>query len=162
MSNILILYYSRTGKSRWVAQELGSLLAADVEEIREKKKRSGVLGFIGGIKDSLLKRPAELANEPSTQGRTVIVLGMPVWANNPPPAVRTYLSRHAGADLTGRKICAFCTFDGSGGNATLDTVARLVPQGLCERLALKKPRPGEADLAGKLEQWARRIKSLGE
>ncbi|MCD6377573.1 MAG: flavodoxin family protein, partial [Planctomycetes bacterium] len=59
MDKILIVYYSRSGTTRMVAEKLAKLLEADIEEIRERKERAGTLGFFIGIKDSILDKPAE-------------------------------------------------------------------------------------------------------
>jgi len=151
VKEIVIAYYSRTGVTRKVAEQLAALLDADLEEIREAKDRSGVLGWLGAGKDSTLKREAELTSEHSVEGRKTVVVGMPVWGFKPPPAVRSYLKK---VNLAGKKVCAFCTFDGSGGDRTLEAVAELVPGGLAARLPLKKP-AADPNLGATLKEWAK-------
>ncbi|HUT58333.1 MAG TPA: hypothetical protein VNA25_10840, partial [Phycisphaerae bacterium] len=85
--------------------------------------------------------------------RQTLVDGTPVWAGGPTPAVRAYLGA---ADLEGKRVCAFCTFDGGEGK-TLAKLAALVPGGLVETLALKKPAK-DADLDAKLADFAERIR----
>jgi flavodoxin len=153
MKPIVIACYSRTGVTRQVAGQLAALLDADLEEIREAKDRSGVLGWLGAGKDSTLKREADLTSEHNVAERKTVVIGMPVWGFKPPPAVRSYLKK---VDLAGKKVCAFCTFDGSGGDRTLDAVAEMVPGGLAARLALKKP-SADPNLAAILKDWAKQV-----
>jgi len=155
MADIVIVYYSRTGKTRMVAEKLGATLGADVEEIREAKSRGGVAGFWGGVKDALFKRKAELASEHTAEGRKAVVLGMPVWAASPPPAIRQYVQA---VDLKGKKLFAFCTMDSSGGKGTLSKLAEMAGDELLETLELKKP-DKDSRLDEKLNDFANRIKT---
>ena len=155
MSNTVIAYYSRTGKTRMVAEKLAAILGAAIEEIHETKSRAGGTGFLGGIKDTLLKCPAELAGKHTTAGRTAVVIGMPVWAACPPPAVRAYANA---VDLAGRKIFAFCTYDGSGAEACLQKLAGMVGGTVLETLSLKKP-DKDPGLEARLREFADRIRA---
>jgi len=158
MDKILIVYYSRTGTTRMVAEKLAKLLEADIEEIRERKERAGALGFLVGIKDSILDKPAELISTHTIEGRDIVIIGMPVWADAPPPAVRAFVRQY---DLTGKKIFAFCTHRGSGGDKTFAKLADMLPEKLVGTLALKSPQR-DPQLEEKLKQWVEQIRSLVE
>ena len=155
MAEILIVYYSRTGKTRMLAEKLASLLAGRVEEIREQKDRSGARGFLSGGKDALLGRPATLTSQHSVEGAKAVVIGMPVWANRPPPAVRAYLDA---LDLTGKPVCAFCTHDGSGGKKTFAALEGLLGRPLRETIEFKKPKADDPGLLARLQEWAERVR----
>lgn len=158
MSDVLVVYYSRTGKTRMVAEKLASLLAADIEEITEKKDRSGAMGFLAAGKDTMLSRPAELTRVPDPGQRRTVVVGMPVWAWRPPPAIRAYLRK---VDLTGKTVCAFCTSDGSKGKGTFRKLNALLPAPLAETFSCVKPKADDAELAQALAAWAEKIQALG-
>jgi flavodoxin len=40
----LVVYYSRTGTTRKVAEAIAGILRCDIEEVVDTKKRSGILG----------------------------------------------------------------------------------------------------------------------
>lgn len=153
MKQIVIAYYSRSGVTRKVAEQLAAILDADLEEIREGKDRSGVLGLLSAAWDSALKREADLTSEHNVEGRKTIVIGTPIWAFKPPPAVRSYLKK---VNLAGKKVCAICTFYGIGGDRVLDAIARMVPGGLAARLPLKKP-AAQPNLAATLKEWTKQV-----
>jgi len=153
VKEIVIAYYSRTGATRKVAEQLAALLDADLEEIREAKDRSGVLGWLGAAMDTTLKREANLTSEHNIAGRKTVVIGMPVWGLTPPPAVRSYLKK---ADLAGKKVCAYCACLATGGGRTLEAVAKQVPGGLAARLALTRP-AADPNLAAILKEWAKQV-----
>lgn len=157
MSDILVVYYSRSGKTRSVAEKLRELLSADLAEITEEKDRSGAFGYLAACKDSMMKRPADLRHVPSPTEYRIMVIGMPVWAFQPPPAIRAYLQA---VDLTDQSICGFCTYDGSGGDRTLDALHEMLPNGLAERFQWKKPKPDDPRLLQALADWAEKIRAL--
>lgn len=159
MNPIVVVYYSRTGKTRHVATELAKLLGADLEEIVEEKDRSGVLGYLGGGRDAMKKTASKLTSHHDLAGRKLLVMGMPVWAFAPPPAVRGYLEA---VDLAGVKLAGFATMDGSGGERTLDALAGLVPGGLAGRLVLKKPTAGDPQLAADLAAWVAKLREVAQ
>ena len=157
MSDILIVYYSRTGKTRMVAEKLAGLLDADTAEIREAKDRSGVLGFVGAGKDTMLKRAVELVAAPDPGGHRVVVLGMPVWAYQPPAPVRTYIGQ---VDLSGKALAAFCTSDASSGKGTFKALDELLPNPLSATFECVKPKADDAELQQRLADFAQHIRQL--
>ena len=165
-----------SSKTRLVAEELAKLLGADLEEIQENKDRSGMLGFLSGGRDATLHRPSELISRHSREPRRIVVLGMPVWAWGPPPALRAYLAAYplgpsgqaAGAGPTEQppagaaraKVCAFCTHGGGGGKRTFSTLGELVGGELALTFEWKNPGAGDPVLMAAIKEWAEKIKIL--
>lgn len=143
----LVVYYSRTGTTRGVAETLAERLNADIEEIVDRKRRGGILGFMGGGKDSLLKKTADIdepRRDPGEYG--LVVIGTPVWASSMTPAIRAYIEQKAPALPD---VAFFLTTGGSGIDKTFEKMAELCgkqPQatlGLKQR-DVKKGAAGEA------------------
>ena len=89
----LIVYYSRTGRNRILAEELQKAIGADIEEIVELKNRQGTWGYLMGGLDSFLRLKTKIKTgevDPSDYALTIVVA--PVWLFRIPPAVRTYLT----------------------------------------------------------------------
>jgi hypothetical protein len=42
----LVVFYSRTGNARFVAQTIAARVSADIEEVIDLKKRSGIIGYL--------------------------------------------------------------------------------------------------------------------
>lgn len=47
-----VIFYSRTGNTRKIAEELSNSLKCDTEEIVDTQKRSGVFGYIRSGRDA--------------------------------------------------------------------------------------------------------------
>ena len=94
---------------------------------------------------------------PDTGPYGVVLLGMPVWAFQPPAPVRAYLAR---TDLTGKTVCAFCTSDGSSGKGVFKSLGKTLPKPPAETFHWVKPRPDDAELDRALAEWAGKVKGL--
>jgi len=108
----LVVYTTQGGNTRRVAEDVAALLGADVEQVVDKKKRSGFFGFIFSGRDALGKKLTEI--EPVQKDPAqydLVVLGTPVWAGNITPAMRTYLQRHAGR--LPKRVAFFATAAGT-------------------------------------------------
>lgn len=121
----LVVYYSRTGNTKFVAEKITTELNAGSEEIIDKKKRSGSLGFaISGL-DATRDKETEKEETRKQPGEyDLIIIGTPVWNSRLTPAVRTYLKRN---DLSGKKIALFCTNQGSETDRTFRAMKELTP-----------------------------------
>jgi flavodoxin len=111
-AKILVVFYSRSGFTRVVAQDLARVLNADLEELVDTKHRGGVLGYLRSSLDAALKRLTTLKPLMKEAGTYDIVLvGTPIWNASMSSPVRTFLTRY-NAGL--RKVAFFCTYGGSG------------------------------------------------
>lgn len=92
----LVVFYSRTGTTRRVAETLARALAADLEEIREKRDRLGVRGYLRSGFDAGLQRWVPIEPLGRDPGRyDLVVVGTPVWNMSLSAPVRTFLANNA-------------------------------------------------------------------
>lgn len=95
---VLVVYYSLTGNTARVAEDIAARLNAEVETISDQRKRSGLWGHLRAVTDTIREAPAQIANfrKDPTQ-YVLIVVGTPVWAAKMTPAIRAYLRITRGA-----------------------------------------------------------------
>jgi hypothetical protein len=94
---ILVVYYSRSGHTARVAEDLATRLGADREGLRDRKSRRGLLGYLSAVYDSMHERPAELTGlDKRPEDYALTLIGTPIWAGNITPAVRAYLQANHG------------------------------------------------------------------
>lgn len=106
---VLVVYYSRTGNTKRVAEDIARALGADMELLVDKKDRSGASGYLIAGKDAARENQADLApvtKDPAAYD--LVVVGTPVWAWNMTPAARAWLAAHKDA----LKTVAFFTLAG--------------------------------------------------
>jgi flavodoxin len=132
---ILVAYYSRTGTTRIVADELARRLGADVETITDAKNRRGLFGWLGAGRDASRKSKTAigpLKYDPSAYD--LVLLGTPVWAWNMTPAIRTYILANRERF---KKVAFFCTMGKNGDVKTFAGMADLCGQKPLATMALR-------------------------
>jgi len=108
----LVAFYSRTGTTRKVAENLAGKLGADVEDIIDTADRSGIIGYIKSGKDALQKKLADIKpTDKNPEDYEMVIIGTPNWASKMAPAIRTYISNNKSKI---KKAAFFCTQGGSG------------------------------------------------
>jgi len=55
---ILVVFFSRTGTTRGVAEGIARATGADLEELREARSRLGILGWLRSGYEGTYRRPA--------------------------------------------------------------------------------------------------------
>ena len=102
---ILVVYYSRTGKTQRVGLEIANKLGADKEDIADMKDRRRIIvGWLISGKDASLQKTTKIQYKKDPSKYDLVVIGTPVWAWTIPPAIRTYL-----ADNEFKKVAFFAT-----------------------------------------------------
>jgi hypothetical protein len=96
----LVVYYSLSGNTARVAQEIARLARADIEVLRDfdREPPLGFLGYVRAALDALRGKPGRLgALACDPHNYALIVIGTPVWAGRMTPAIRAYLERYKDA-----------------------------------------------------------------
>jgi flavodoxin len=111
-SRTLVVFYSRSGTTRRIAEALAAALKCDLEEITEPKPRTGFLGYIRSLLEARRKRPSIIApKKHDVSSYDLVVIGTPVWAWSLSSPVRAYLMATA-SQLP--EVAFFCTFGARG------------------------------------------------
>jgi flavodoxin len=152
----LVVYYTRTGTAKFVAETVAAELGSDVEEVVDLKKREGKLGWLSAGKDASGEKLTEIAPAKRVPvDYDLIVLGTPIWAWRPTPAIRTYVKQN---DLSGKKVALFFTSDGNPKQAVEKTKA-LLPNSTCiGDLVLPKALENKEGTAKKIAEWCNTLK----
>jgi flavodoxin len=147
----LVVYYTRTGNTKFAAETIAAEIGADVEEVVDLKKRQGRLAFLSSGKDAMQGNETQIAQtNRNPTDYDLIVIAQPVWAGSPVPAIRTYLSKN---DLSGKKVALFFS-DSSVGKA-FEKTKELVPNStVVGELALPgKGFENKEETKKKIEDW---------
>ena len=92
MSDILCIYYSRTGNTKKAMEEIAAALDAELAELRDNADRSGWRGWLRCGLDAMRKdtRPvAPLETARPLGDYRLVILGTPVWAGRSIPVLRS-------------------------------------------------------------------------
>lgn len=146
MSKTLVAYFSASGITRTVAQNVAEAAGADIYEIKpavlytksdlnwmNPKSRSSIEMNNKEMRPELADTDAPIADYDT------IILGFPIWWYVAPTITNTFLESY---DFSGKKIILFAT---SGGSGFGNTVAELKPSApgaeIIQGLRLKRRTP---------------------
>lgn len=93
-----VLYFTRSGNSKRVAEKIAAGLGVEVIEITDNKNWAGVLGYIKAGYHASFDKSVDIKVNGNIEGVDQYVVVSPTWAGGPAPAVRRFLK---GIDSTG-------------------------------------------------------------
>ena len=130
MSKVLVAYFSASGVTARVANELAQADNADLFEIRpEVPYTAADLDWRNKQSRSTIEmadpdcRPAIAGCVKNMDEYDIVFVGFPIWWGREPSVVDTFLDRY---DFTGKKIIPFCTSGGSGIGKTAQRISSIV------------------------------------
>jgi flavodoxin len=153
----LVVYYTRTGNTKFAAETIAAELGADIEEVIDMKNRQGRLAFMSAGRDAMSGKETEIAHpKRNPTDYDLIVIAQPVWAGSPTPAIRTYLNKN---DLSGKKVAVFFS-DTNLGKAVEKTKALMPNSTFVSELALpSKALETKKEAEKKIVEWCDTLKT---
>jgi flavodoxin len=151
----LVVYYTRNGNARFVAETIATEIGADVEEVIDLKKRSGILGWLSGGRDAKQGKETEIApTKKAPADYDLIVIGTPIWAGKPTPAINTYLKKN---DLSGKKAAAFFSQGGKKPQG-INQVKALVPNSIwIGELSITNSLKNKEECKKQIAEWCKTL-----
>jgi flavodoxin len=93
--NTLVVFYSRSGTTKQVAESIAKYLGCDIEEIVDTQKRSGILGLIKSGRQAMQKKMTTLQPlQKDVSSYDLVVIGTPMWAGRISVPVFTFISQN--------------------------------------------------------------------
>ena len=126
--NILVVYFSHTGNTRVIAEQIRNATDADIFEIQPVKDYPTDYQTLvdQAQKEINADYKPELKAKVENIGQyDVIFVGSPCWWGTIAPPVATFLSSY---DLSGKTIAPFMTHEGSGMGHSEADIKKLCPK----------------------------------
>ncbi len=129
----LVVYYTRTGNTKALAEQISKELDADIEGLLDLKARTGVVGTASAyLRPRATTEIDEMMHNPKDYD--VVIVGGPIWWFSSVPAVNAFLSNYKEQIIksaffytfdkdTRNKISAFPDMEGFLGKTPVATVA---------------------------------------
>ena len=130
--NVLVAYFSATGTTKKVAENLAKATGGDLYEIKPVKAyTSADLNWHDSNSRSSVEmndpksRPEIVIGDLSVETYDTIFLGFPIWWGTAPKVVHTFLEKY---DFSGKKIIIFATSGSSGLGNTANTLKQSISE----------------------------------
>ena len=124
----LVLYYSETGSTKAVAEELQKQLGADIECIE------AVTPYTGNFQETMQRGQREMQSGEGPELKPlkkkisdydVIFLGYPIWFGTYATPIISIVKKY---DFAGKTIVPFCTFGSGGLNTSSEALKKALPK----------------------------------
>ena len=156
-NKILVVYFSHSGNTREIANQIHKSVGGDIFEIQAVKpypydydavvqqaKQELDSGYIPALKTIF----------ENIKSYDLVFIGYPNWCSTVPAPVRTFLSEY---DFSGKTIVPFCTHEGSGLGRSATDISKLCPKSaLLNGVAIRGSVVKTAQ--NKVSEWLREIK----
>ena len=150
----LVIYYSRSGNTKRIAEQVATALGADLEAIADPTVRSGLRGYQRSGFQAFFHRTVDIgpvARDPASYD--LVVVGTPIWNVSLSSPVRSYLRRYR-ASLPA--VAFFCTCGGMGMARVFAQMARESRQQPKATLVVREAELATA--ASAIERFARDLR----
>lgn len=131
---VLVVFYSRSGTTRLLADAIARATQGDLEELRERHSRRGLIGWLRSGYDGTYRRSTTtlpLRHHP--RDYDLVFIGSPTWNQSLSSPVRGFLSTYH-TQLP--EVALFATCRGRGAEAVIEQMAALLPKPPLARLSL--------------------------
>jgi len=152
----LVVFYSRTGTTKKVAEAIAEKIGAEIEEIKDTVDRTGAKGYLISGRDAMKKRLTKL--EPfwhDLSDYDLVVIGTPIWGWNMSVPARAFITEQKEKF---KNVAFFCTMGGSGGQRAFSGMEEIIGKKPLATLALTTKEVVSGDISGKIDSF---IGSLG-
>lgn len=115
---ILVAYFSHSGNTKGIAEDIQKKTGADIFEITTVNKYSSDYNTVLDEAKAELNdnaRPALSAKVENMGQYQIVIIGFPIWWGDMPMALYSFLDEY---DLSGKTVLPFCTHGGSGLSGT--------------------------------------------
>lgn len=155
---ILIAYFSHSGNTREIANQIHKNVGGDIFEIQATKQYPK--DYDAAVKQA--KQELESDYKPELKTRVdnikeydLIFIGYPIWWGTYPAPVKSFLLT---CDLTGKTLIPFCTHGGSGLGGSVADISEQCPKSVVlDGLAVRR---NDAKTSQKIvSEWTSSVKS---
>jgi len=158
LPRILVVYYSRTGTTRQVAEELARALDADLEAISDPAHRLGRLGYLRSLFEGTFRRLTPIGPRVhDVRSYDLVLLGSPVWTASLSSPVRSFLRLHGGRL---QAVGFFCTCGGWKPERALAQMAREARKEPVASLVLKNKVVSRGEAGPAIRDYVDRIRRV--
>ncbi|MFA5925393.1 MAG: flavodoxin [Parcubacteria group bacterium] len=152
----LVIYYSRTGTTKKVAEMIAEKMGADIEEIKDTVDRSGVKGYLKSGRDAMKKRLTKLMPlQKNLAEYDLLIIGTPIWGWNMSAPVRTFVTDQKDNI---KNAAFFCTMGGSGDERAFSEMEEIIEKKPKDVLSLMTKNVATGGFEEKVNEFVNSIK----
>jgi hypothetical protein len=133
-AKVLVVFFSRTGTTRCLAEHIARATHGELEELREHRSRRGIMGWLRSGYEGTYRLSAEiLPLRRSLRNYDLVYVGSPTWNQALASPVRRFLADNAGVLPN---VALFATCAGKGASAVIAQMSEMLTRPPLATLAM--------------------------
>jgi flavodoxin len=160
---VLIVFYSRTGHTRLLAERLAEALQGTLAPITERRSRAGFRGYLRSAWEAWREaEPSIRAVREKPRDFDLLLVGTPIWSWKLASPVRAFARAHAKGV---KRVAFFCTMGASGALGAFGELETIYGRRAEAALALTEAELADIDGAipqRKIAQFVSRLRAADE
>ena len=154
----LVVYFSLTGSTEFVAKIISEQLDADLCEVIDRKHKKGKLIYLKGGSAAFREKLTKIEVDKSIENYDFIIVGSPIWAGKITPAIRTFLSQN---DFTQKKGAFFITLGGDKPEKSIENMRRTTGfSSVVKELAVSNTIEDKKEVKKMVVEWCQEMKTI--
>lgn len=124
---VLVVYYSKTGNTKVIAEQIRQLTGGDIVEIEPEKAYPDDYRQLTELAKKEISeglKPALKTKVENFKDYDIVFVGSPCWWGTVASPVASFLSEN---DFTGKKVVPFMTHGGSGLGHSVADIKKIIP-----------------------------------
>lgn len=160
--NILVVYFSHSGNTRYLAEQIHSRVGGDMLEIKAVQPYSSDYNTVveqAKREKNTNARPKLAVRIPNLKPYDLVFVGYPSWWGTMPMAMFTFFE---GNSLAGKTLIPFTTHEGSRFGQSVSDLKRLNPRStILDGLAIRGRSVKNSSTQKEISQWLNRLNLPG-
>ena len=153
----VVVYFSLTGNTKFVAEKIAQQLDADLCEVIDKNYKQGKMLYIKGGAAAMREKLTDITVEKPIDDYTLVVVGSPVWAGKIAPAIRTFLVEN---NFSNKQVAFFVSIGGDKPEKTFTNIIKTVElEPIIDGLGVTQPLENKADAETQITEWCNQLKN---
>lgn len=153
----IVVYYSLSGNTKFVAEKIAEQLDADLCEITDKNFKKGRMLYVKGDMAAMREKLSDIEATKSIENYDLVVVGSPVWAGKIAPPIRTFLVNN---NFSEKQLAFFVSIGGDKPEKTFENIRKTTElEGIIEGLGVTQPLQNQADAQTKINIWCNKLKN---
>ncbi|WNZ30377.1 MAG: NAD(P)H-dependent oxidoreductase [Candidatus Bathyarchaeota archaeon] len=151
----LVVYFSLTGNTKFVAEKIAEQFGADLCEVTDKTFKVGKMLFIKGGMAALREKLSDIEAVESIEDYDLVIVGSPVWAGKIAPPIRTFLVNN---NFSGKQVAFFVSIGGDKPEKTFENLKKTTElEAVIDGLGVTQPLQNMADAEAQITEWCNNL-----
>jgi len=153
----IVVYYSLTGNTKFVAEKIAQQLDADLCKVTDKNFKKGRMLYIKGGAAAMREKLSDIHVEKTIDDYELVVVGSPVWAGKISPAIRTFFVNN---NFSEKQLAFFVSIGGDKPEKTFENLRKTTElESIVEDLGVTQPLKNTSDTEAQITEWCNKLKA---